>query len=630
MSEKVEIKFEFTQEDIERIVAPINSAPAGGYSSIQKNKEIYTKALMLFASTLHERMQGTISDISERMEEVLANAPTGDVVGGGNESTGNVGSIANEEDIFNKILDPDNYPLYENGETKTVSAEMVLGTIDRDTGEEVDGTNYLRTAGVINVTSYATITPVSDIGGVTQIRVFFYDSDDDYLGNKSVNKDSTLIISEHAPRASYIKCYMSFGRDVSNLVDSELTLNFTLKAAKAEHKKVYLTEHGYSIYGDYIDDDTMHKVVIYAEGKDDNTYNITEIRAPDSNPEEATLCLMNSGNGKTQFVDFSSMVYDPENPEVVIVCQTRGGKQLPKFAIQFRDSTSGRVSKFTIRPDAIPIELTSAGIKVRKDNSIPNKDTDSEDNYVTVSLIDFLERIQALESNSEPGTGSGSGTGGLTQSQVQSIVDEEIAKVVANAPAGYDTLKEIADWIGNNPDGASAMNTAIQVNATKIAENTEAIATALTEAKEYTDEKAVDSVGATVDGQELTVEIKDKAGKVIATTTVTLPSGGGAELATGGSASPTTTAGLMRVKSYSNSGLFISASKYLVVQKASQAEIDARNSSDYFDEEPSGASHCKSIVPANLDYAVKAVLTNSKLEWTDEDKSKARALLGIE
>lgn len=68
MSEKVEIKFEFTQEDIERIVAPIKSAPTGGYSSIQKNKEIYTKAFTLFAMALDERLQGTISALSERVE----------------------------------------------------------------------------------------------------------------------------------------------------------------------------------------------------------------------------------------------------------------------------------------------------------------------------------------------------------------------------------------------------------------------------------------------------------------------------------------------------------------------------------------------------------------------------------
>ena len=114
--------------------------------------------------------------------------------------------------------------------------------------------------------------------------------------------------------------------------------------------------------------------------------NITEIKAPRENPQEATLALMNSGNGFNQFVDFSSMVYD-NYPEVVIVCQTRGGKQLPKFAIQFNDG-GGRIDKLTVQPDAIPLELTSEGLKIRKDNSVGSG---TEDDFVTVNLYDFFK-----------------------------------------------------------------------------------------------------------------------------------------------------------------------------------------------------------------------------------------------
>jgi hypothetical protein len=69
-----------------------------------------------------------------------------------------------------------------------------------------------------------------------------------------------------------------------------------LEPPKAEHKKVYMADHGYSIYGDIVDNPTMHKLVINAEGKDNNTFNIVEIKAPSSDPREATLALMNSGN----------------------------------------------------------------------------------------------------------------------------------------------------------------------------------------------------------------------------------------------------------------------------------------------------------------------------------------------
>ena len=57
------------------------------------------------------------------------------------------------------------------------------------------------------------------------------------------------------------------------------------------------------------------------------------------------------------------------------------------------------------------------------------------------------------------GTGDGS---------VSKTVSNAVAGIVANAPEAYDTLKEIADWIGDNPDGASAMNSAIKANTAAI------------------------------------------------------------------------------------------------------------------------------------------------------------------
>lgn len=40
---------------------------------------------------------------------------------------------------------------------------------------------------------------------------------------------------------------------------------------------------------------------------------------------------------------------------------------------------------------------------------------------------------------------------------VRTISAEEVAKVVANAPESYDTLKEIADWIANDTTGSTQM-----------------------------------------------------------------------------------------------------------------------------------------------------------------------------
>ena len=44
---------------------------------------------------------------------------------------------------------------------------------------------------------------------------------------------------------------------------------------------------------------------------------------------------------------------------------------------------------------------------------------------------------------------------------VRTISAEEVAKIVASAPASFDTLKEIADWISTHGDDAAAMNSAI-------------------------------------------------------------------------------------------------------------------------------------------------------------------------
>lgn len=53
---------------------------------------------------------------------------------------------------------------------------------------------------------------------------------------------------------------------------------------------------------------------------------------------------------------------------------------------------------------------------------------------------------------------------GSVERTVGDKVAEEIAKIVANAPADFDTLKEIADWISTHSDSAAAMNSAIQKN----------------------------------------------------------------------------------------------------------------------------------------------------------------------
>lgn len=52
--------------------------------------------------------------------------------------------------------------------------------------------------------------------------------------------------------------------------------------------------------------------------------------------------------------------------------------------------------------------------------------------------------------------------------QIAAEVTAKIAEIVANAPEDLDTLKEIADWIKNHANDASAMNTQINTNKSDI------------------------------------------------------------------------------------------------------------------------------------------------------------------
>ena len=60
------------------------------------------------------------------------------------------------------------------------------------------------------------------------------------------------------------------------------------------------------------------------------------------------------------------------------------------------------------------------------------------------------------------------GGGGLTQKEVEKIVTDEVAKIVAGAPADFDTLKEMSDWISSHENSAAEMNSAIQTNTNDI------------------------------------------------------------------------------------------------------------------------------------------------------------------
>ena len=94
--------------------------------------------------------------------------------------------------------------------------------------------------------------------------------------------------------------------------------------------------------------------------------------------------------------------------------------------------------------------------------------TDENGNIVVetnVTPFDDTQLKASIKANTDAITVlNGEGTG-----SVKKTVADEIAKVVGDAPASLDTLKEISDWISSHSESAAAMNSAIQTNASDIA-----------------------------------------------------------------------------------------------------------------------------------------------------------------
>lgn len=89
------------------------------------------------------------------------------------------------------------------------------------------------------------------------------------------------------------------------------------------------------------------------------------------------------------------------------------------------------------------------------------KKLDDRDKEVVKKILDNKTAIDLLNATA---TIDNQAPLGSVERTVGDKVAEEIAKIVASAPADFDTLKEIADWISTHSDSAAAMNSAIQKN----------------------------------------------------------------------------------------------------------------------------------------------------------------------
>lgn len=96
--------------------------------------------------------------------------------------------------------------------------------------------------------------------------------------------------------------------------------------------------------------------------------------------------------------------------------------------------------------------------------------TDTKIGEVTGTATTLAERVTAVEAKAganETAIGVLNGDE-TTAGSVKKTVADAVAKIVADAPDSFDTLKEISDWISTHSESASAMNTAIQDNSKAI------------------------------------------------------------------------------------------------------------------------------------------------------------------
>ena len=70
----------------------------------------------------------------------------------------------------------------------------------------------------------------------------------------------------------------------------------------------------------------------------------------------------------------------------------------------------------------------------------------------------------ALKSSVAANTAAISTLNGTGDGSVKKAVADAVAKIVADAPEAYDTLKEISDWISTHTSDAATMNSQIKTN----------------------------------------------------------------------------------------------------------------------------------------------------------------------
>ena len=104
--------------------------------------------------------------------------------------------------------------------------------------------------------------------------------------------------------------------------------------------------------------------------------------------------------------------------------------------------------------DKVDNDITTAITEL--DNKVDTEIVTAIDNLETKVNTEISESITALDNKVTTSL----------QEQAESLkkeISDQIAKVVANSPEDFDTLKEISDWISGHSSNAATMNSAISV-----------------------------------------------------------------------------------------------------------------------------------------------------------------------
>lgn len=96
--------------------------------------------------------------------------------------------------------------------------------------------------------------------------------------------------------------------------------------------------------------------------------------------------------------------------------------------------------------------------------------TDTKISEVTTAATTLEGRVTAVEGKADANEAAITTLNAdeTTAGSVKKTVADAVAKIVADAPDSFDTLKEISDWISTHTESASAMNSAIQDNSKAI------------------------------------------------------------------------------------------------------------------------------------------------------------------